>query len=270
MLKILLRLSITEYIHQLQSFEEYAFSWKELLNSCNKTETSLKRELSRLVQKKEIINLRKEFYLIIPPRYSKQGQIPIQLYIEKLFKVLNRDYYLGFYSAAKFHGASHQQAQQEYVMIKNPKLGDIKKTESQIRFFTTAKWPSKNIQERKSDAGIFKISSPALTAIDLIHYQNKLGGLNRMLANLEELFEEIIPTDVSELLSWYPHRSTIQRFGFLLEELQADNELVEIAIKHLKLAKYYPILLKPKSEQRPGSVDNHWKIDVNIKLESDL
>ena len=270
MLKILLRLSITEYIHQLQSFEEYAFSWKELLNSCNKTETSLKRQLSRLVEKKEIINLRKEFYLIIPPRYSKQGQIPIQLYIEKLFKTLARKYYLGFYSAAKFHGASHQQAHQEYVMIENQKLGDIKKTESQIRFFTTAKWPSKNIEERKSDAGIFKISSPALTAVDLIHHQNKIGGLNRMLAILEELIEEITPKDVSELLSWYPHRSTVQRFGYLLQELQAGNELIELVAKHLASTKYYPVLLKPKSGQRPGSVDNHWKIDVNIKLESDL
>ena len=149
MLKNLLRLTITEYIHQLQSFEEYAFSWKELLSNCNKTETSLKRELSRLVDKKEIINLRKEFYLIIPPRYSKQGQIPIQLYIDKLFKTLNRNYYLGFYSAAKFHGASHQQAQQEYVMTENPKLGDIKKNELQLRFFTASKWPTKNIQAKK-------------------------------------------------------------------------------------------------------------------------
>lgn len=263
-------MSITEFIYQLQSLEEYAFSWKELLNSCNKTETSLKRQLSRLVEKKEIINLRKEFYLIIPPRYSKQGQIPIQLYIEKLFKTLNRNYYLGFYSASKFHGASHQQAQQEYVMIENTKLGNIKKTESQIRFLTTAKWPTKNIQEKKSDAGIFKISSPALTAVDLIQHQNKLGGLNRMLAILEELIEEIIPTDVSELLSWYPHKSTLQRFGFILEELQANNELIELVANHLKSFKYYPVLLKPKSGQRPGSVDNYWKIAVNILLESDL
>tara|TARA_R110002072_G_scaffold302798_1_gene488851 strand:+ start:176 stop:967 length:792 start_codon:yes stop_codon:yes gene_type:complete len=263
-------LTITEYIHELQSFEEYAFSWKELLNSCNKTETSLKRELSRLVHKKEIINLRKEFYLIIPPRYSKQGQLPIQLYIEKLFKTLNRNYYLGFYSAAKFHGASHQQAQQEYVMTENPKLGDIKKSEIQLRFFTNSKWTSKNIQEKKSDAGIFKISSPALTSVDLIHHQTKLGGLNRMLAILEELIEEITPKDVSELLTWYSHKSTLQRFGFLLEELQADNELIKLISEHLKSSKYYPVLLTPKSGQKPGRIDNNWKVDVNIKLESDL
>jgi len=263
-------LSISEYIHQLQTFEEYAFSWTELLNNCNKTETSLKRELSRLVDKKEIINLRKEFYLIIPPRYSKQGQIPIQLYIEKLFKTLDRNYYLGFYSAAKFHGASHLQAQQEYVMIENPKLGDIKKIETHLRFFTSARWPANNIIKKKSDAGIFKISSPALTAVDLIRHQNKLGGLNRMLAILEELFEEITTADLSELLSWYSHKSTMQRFGFLLEELTAEKDLIRLLSNHLSTTKYYPVLLTPKSKQKAGSVHNDWKVDVNIKLESDL
>ena len=155
-------------------------------------------------------------------------------------------------------------------MTQNPKLGDIKKSELQLRFFTTSKWPAKNIQEKKSDAGIFKISSPALTAVDLIHHQTKLGGVNRMLAILEELIEEISQNDVSELLTWYSHKSTLQRFGFLLEELQADSGLIKLVLEQLKLSKYYPALLTPKSGQKPGGVNNDWKIDVNIKLESDL
>lgn len=266
----LLGLSIAEYIYQLQSIEEYAFSWTELLNNCDKTEISLKRELSRLVIKKEIINLRKEFYLIIPPRYSKQGRLPIQLYIEKLFKSLSRNYYLGFYSAAKFHGAGHQQAQQDYLMIEYPKLGDVTKSETQLRFFTTTKWPLKNIQKKKSDAGIFKISSPALTAVDLIRHQNKLGGLNRIISILEELLEEINTEDLSELLTWYSHKSTLQRLGFLLEKLEADNQLIELVSHHLNMTKHYPVLLKPNSGQKAGAVNNDWKVDINIKLESDL
>ncbi len=263
-------MSIAEYILQLQSFEEYAFSWDELLKSCNKTETALKRELSRLVASREIVNLRKEFYLIIPARYSRQGIIPVQLYIDKLFKFLKRRYYLGYYSAAKFHGASHQQPQREYVMIEKPKLTDIGKKDMHIRFVTTSYWPAKNIQEKKSDAGIFKISSPVLTAVDLIRHQNKLGGLNRMLAIIEELAEEITAKDISELLTWYPHKSTIQRFGFILSELKVDPNLPRILALYLKNSDYYPVLLAPRSEHKPGGVENFWKVDVNIKLESDI
>lgn len=258
------------FIKLLLSIENYSFSLQEVAQHTDGKGTSLKFELARLIEKKEIANLRKRFYLIIPPRYSKQGQLPIQLYIDKLFKSLNRNYYLGFYSAAKFHGASHQQTQRDYVMTEKPKLNNIRKNTFDIRFFTTAKWPDNNIIEKKSDAGIFKISSPALTAVDLIHHQTKLGGLNRMLAILEELAGEINQNDITALLTWYPHKSTLQRFGFLLEYVQGNGKLCKIILQHLKSAKYFPVLLSPNSQQKPGAVDNLWKVDVNIKLESDL
>lgn len=67
----------------------------------------------------------------------------------------------------------------------------------------------------KSDAGIFKISSPALTIVYLIYHQTKLSRINKMLATIEELTEELTEHDLSNLLSWYPNKSTLQRFGFL-------------------------------------------------------
>ena len=231
-------MSVPDYIKQLQSFEEYAFSWDELVKACHKTDTALKSKLSRLVAKKEIVNLRKGFYLIIPARYSRQEQIPVQLFANKLFKYLERNYYLCFYSAAKFHGAGHQQVQRDYVMT-DKSFPNIKKSSLDIHFFTTSKWPTKNIVEKKSDAGIFKISSPALTAVDLIYHHNKLGGINRMLAILEELSEEITKSDIEELLTWYPHKSTLQRLGFLLEELEVEEILLNPIMQHLKKAKYF-------------------------------
>jgi len=263
-------LTISNYIKQLQSYEEYAFSWNELFVNCNKTEISLKRELSRLVEKKEIINLRKGFYLIIPPRYSRQEHLPIQLYIDKLFKNLERNYYLGFYSAAKFHGASHQQVQRDYIMTNTPSLPKIKKKSVDINFLTTSNWPKQNILQKKSDAGVFKISSPALTMVDLIHHQTKLGGINRMLAILEELTEELTDSDIAKLLTWYPHKSTLQRLGFLLEELQVNEMLTRQIKEQLKQSKFFPVLLSPNSNQKPGAIYNTWKVDVNINLESDL
>lgn len=258
-----------DYIRHLLSIESYAFSLEEICRQTKSDAASLKFELARLVEKKEIVSLRKGFYLIIPPRYSKQGFLPIQLYIDKLCGSLNRNYYVGFYSAAKFHGASHQQTHREYVMIEKPKLADIKKKNLDIRFFTSSKWPSKNLIDQKSDAGFFRISSPSLTAVDLIHHQTKLGGINRMLSVIEELSEEITEADLEDLLTWYPYRSTIQRLGFVLEELQTDLNINAI-LTYLKSSQYFPVLLSPARDQKPGSVDNKWKVDVNSKLESDL
>ena len=263
-------MTVSDYIRQLQSFEEYSFSIEEAIQNSSKDAVAVKREISRLTEKREILNLRKGFCLIIPPRYASSEKLPIQLYAEKLFNYLNRRYYIGLHSAAKFHGAGHQQSQRDYLIIETPKLNTIKKKSFDIQFFATGNWPKKNLESKKSDAGIYKVSSPALTFIDLIHHHTKIGGLNRMLASLEELTEEINEGDIKELTSWYNHKSTLQRAGFLLEELIGEHAFTDIIYAKLNQQPYYPILLSPKKNQKPGSANNRWKIDVNLKLESDL
>tara|TARA_R110001606_G_scaffold394276_2_gene565026 strand:- start:33 stop:830 length:798 start_codon:yes stop_codon:yes gene_type:complete len=263
---------LADYIKEKLSLEEYSFSIKELLAVTHKEKEALTTDLSYLTKKGDIMPLRRGFYLIIPPRYSKQGKLPVQLYIENLFKNLERPYYIGLYSAAKFHGASHQQIQRDYVITTKPTLLDIQKGAIDLRFFTTANWPEKNILIKKSDAGIYKISDPVLTAVDLLHYQNKLGGLNRMLSVIEELMEGITYANLSDLLSWYPHKSTLQRLGYFLDgsEIEDEESLVGLLVEYFKSVQYYPILLSPSSKEKAGAVTNHWKVDINIKLESDI
>ena len=252
------------------SLEEYSFSWDELLTENDKKHSALRKELSYSVTKGDIMPLRHNFYIIIPPRYSKQGKLPIELYCDKLFKYLKRDYYVALYSAAKFHGASHQQTHRDYIITNKTPLLDIAKEAIDLRFFTITKWPKKNILTKKADAGHFKISDPVLTAVDLIAHQTKLGGINRMLAILEELIEEITVSDLKDLLTWYPHKSVLQRFGLLLEELQADSKLTVVLFEYLNTSNFYPVLLSPKSNQKAGAVYNKWKVVINIKLESDI
>ena len=251
-------------------YEEYAYTWEELKSNTSKTDVALINELSRLTKKGEIVNLRQGFYLILPPRYRSYRKVPLELYVEKLFKYLNKPYYIGLYSAAAFYGASHQQIQKDYLITRIPNIRNIKKGVIFIDVFVSSYWPVKNILQKKSDAGYFNISSPALTAIDLIHYQSKLGGINRMLAIIEELIEEINTDDIQDLLSWYPHKSSIQRLGFLLSELQADSAIVTLLREYLKGRNYYPVLLSPEKGRRPGSTENIWKVDVNIEMESDI
>ena len=47
---------VAEYIKTLQSYEEYAFSWEEVLEKCNAPESTIRKELVRLAKKNEIVN----------------------------------------------------------------------------------------------------------------------------------------------------------------------------------------------------------------------
>lgn len=261
---------VSEYIRKLQSYEEYAFSWEEVIKACNTPESTIRKELTRLTKRNEILNLRKGFYVIIPAKYQNLGKVPVQLYIEKLFKGLDKHYYLGLFTASAFHGASHQQVQQEYIFTNPPALRDISKGANQLQFIISTNWPQKNIIQKKSDAGYFNISSPALTIVDLIHNQNKIGGLNRVLANIEELIEELTLQDLENLLEWYPHTSTLQRTGYILNELELDTTFLDKIFYHLQQEPFFPILLNHNKIEKAGSVNNRWKIDVNLTLETDL
>ena len=263
-------MSVSDYIKQLQSYEVYAFSIHEMLRNSNAPEATLRKELARLMQKREVFNLRQGFYLINPPRYQNLGKLPIQLYIDKLFSFLDKTYYVGLYSAAAYHGAGHQIIQQEYIVTVPPALRDIDKGKTKLRFFLTKHWPEQNLFDAKSDAGYYKVSSPTLTAADLIYHHQKIGGINRMLSNLEELAEVIEMTDVENLLQWYPYKSTVQRLGYLLEQFQVDESITNLMYDHLCKDNFYSILLSPKKGQKAGKTKNRWKVDVNITLENDL
>lgn len=263
-------MSVSDYIKQLQSYEEYAFSIEELLSNSNAPEATLRKELARFMEKGEVFNLRHGFYLIIPPRYQNFGKLPVQLYVNKLFSFLDKKYYVGLYSAAAYHGAGHQKIQQDYIVTTPPALRDIDKEKTKLRFFLTKHWPEQNLIEGKSDAGYFKVSSPVLTAADLLYHHQRVGGINRMLSNIEELAEEISKADVENLLTWYPHKSTLQRLGYLLEEFQIDESITNMIYDYLRKEKFYSILLSPKKDQKAGRTGNRWKVDVNINLESDL
>lgn len=260
-------MKVRDYIRYLLSIEEYSFSLEEILRETGSKSTSLKFELLRLSKKGEIVNLRKGFYLIIPPRYSSVKKLPVQLYSEKLFSFLKRNYYIAFFSAAKFHGAGHQRVQRDYIVTERPKFNNISKHNIDIRFFTTSSWSEDNIEIRKSEAGIFRISDPALTLADLIHHQTKLGGINRILSTIEELSEELKEPDLHELLRWYPSKSTLQRMGFLFEELGFGKNFQEILFEYVGSTKVFPVLLSPRSGEKPGAVENRWKVDVNVKME---
>lgn len=93
-----------------------------------------------------------------------------------------------------------------------------------------------------------------------------------MLSVLEELIESISYSNLSDLLSWYPHKSTLQRLGYFIDGSDTDDEesLRGLLVGYFKSVKHFPVLLSPSSNQKAGAVDNFWKVDVNIKLEGVL
>ena len=263
-------MTIETYIKQLESKYKYCFTRTEAQTALGISGETLNRALYRQSKKGTIQSIRRGIYIILPVKYQSRQSLPLELYIDQLAAKMSKSYYVGLYSAALRHGASHQAVMEHYIITKKPQPRNTNKKNTRIKFFEAHQWPQRNIQKLKSDTGYYKVSSPALTIADLIHYQNKAGGYNRVYTTIHELVDKLTVKDIKDLCSWYPYKSVLQRMGFMLASLDADSSILEELKERLNSEKLQATLLVENKTRRPGRVDPIWKIDENVKLVSDL
>ncbi|WP_354335026.1 type IV toxin-antitoxin system AbiEi family antitoxin [Pedobacter sp. CG_S7] len=221
-------------------------------------------------KKKEIALIRNEFYVIITPEYRSKGTLPPSLFIAELMKFLGKDYYIGLLNAAAYYGAAHQQPQSFSAITMRPSLRNISKDNLKINFYIKKGWDKEDIVQKKVDTGYVNVSSPELTALDLVYYFDQAGGLNRVATVLEELSESIDANKMLDLAKRYSPITAVQRLGFLLEEILSIRDLSDPIKDYLKTVNYFPVLLRPQKEKPEMITGNDWKVVQNIEIETDL
>lgn len=259
---------LEEYIDAVRAKGRYAFTLEELKDKFEITDKALLQSLYRLKLKNKIVQIRKGFYTLLPAEYSNYGIIPSNMFIDDMMSSLNRKYYLGLISAAAIHGASHQQSMETFVITEKPALRDIKNKKLKINFLVKNEWNKEDIRQIKTDAGYINVSSPELTALDLLYYVDKLG-MNRVITILKELIEEIKPSILTKTAKNYSQIAAVQRLGYLLEYELGNEKLSQAIFQTIADKKGTNIPLMP-GKNKKGSTNTKWRIINNINIESDL
>ena len=262
---------LESYINSQQAQGKYSFVTKSLHSQLNVSENALKKSLQRLKNQGLVVMIRRGFYVIVPPEYRVKGIIPTSLFVNDLMKFLKRDYYVGLLNAAAYYGAAHQQPQNFSIITKGIALRPIVNDKVNINFYIKKSWNAKAILKKKVDTGFINISSPELTALDLVSHYNEVGGLNRVATILEELKEEIEVEKLILVAKEYNEVAVIQRLGYLLECVLDENELSKGLFDYLKSINHYPTLLRPQTQKAENMITgNKWKIAANVEIEADL
>ncbi len=96
-------------------------------------------------------------------------------------------YYVGLLKAAELHGATHQ-AVMEFQVISVKRLPKIRAGRNLIVFYfrKDIEAVKAGIEDRKTDTGTMKISSAALTALDLLRYPRASGGIDNVATVLSD------------------------------------------------------------------------------------
>lgn len=265
------QLSISDWVEHLAARGRHSFSLKEVRDAfLDDTEAAIKLKLTRLAGKGKIISIHKGYYLIITPQYASRGILPPSLFMDGLMKFLERPYYVGLLNAASFHGAAHQQPQECFVFTDFPALRTNKKKGVRINYISKKKIPTALLEKRKTETGFIHISNPALTAIDLVQFDKRIGGLDRAVTVLNELAESISPEQITEFLLQAVPIAAIQRLGFLLDVILKQDigkHLYEVC-KKAEL-EFFRVPLKTSAAKAGFSSDERWKIIVNTEIEID-
>jgi predicted transcriptional regulator of viral defense system len=264
--------TIKSWIEEMQSSGKSCFTFSEVLERFPAHNSgSLKRSLTRLAAKHKICSVWKGFYAIVPIEYQSKGIIPAVYYIDQLMKFLGRDYYISLLNAAEFYGAAHQRPMEFSVMTTPPSLRSTLKKDIKINFNNKSVILTQYTEQRKTPTSFIKISSPELTATDLIQFEKMIGGLNRASTVLYELSENCRFKKLKADFFEYVPIPIIQRLGYLLDEelnlkKQADD-LYSVAQKFGCSFRKTP--LKNRKSIQCFPINKKWKIIVNEQIEID-
>ena len=260
---------LSEWIDDRQRNGRYAFTLSELSKSFGVSRPTIYQSLLRLQRKTRVRRLRRDFFVIIPVEYARLGMIPADWFIDDLMEYLGQPYYVGLFSAATLHGASHQQVQSYQVVTTNMER-PIKVPGLKIQFFQKKGFQTTSTQSVKGHATMLPVSSPATTALDLVAWGNRIGGLDAIITPLAELSESMKLEDLEKSARHEAKHSVVQRTGWLLDylgqQVLADGLAVAVADW---LAGVSRVPLDPAAD-RQGSSENRWHVIVNAQPEGDL
>ncbi len=256
------------YIESVLSGGRYYFTREELHKKFDANEAAIRQCLQRLTRHKLILQIRNGFYVIIPPEYRNSGVLPPGMFIDDFMRYHNRPYYVGLWSAAALHGAAHQQPQTFSVITTKPPIRAIRCKNLNIRFPVKSDMPQTGIEKKKTPTGYINVSSPELTAMDLMIYLKQSGGLPAVTSVLDELIELMTRAGFKQIVASSVPAAVLQRLGFVLDDIFNRSDLAEVLYSELQTRKFFHVLLNTADDKGASSVSKKWKVSVNIDLDA--
>lgn len=270
------RSGLATYVNGLLSAGRVVFTAKEAEQALGVERGALLDTTERLQRRNSLVNPRQGFYVVVPPQYASWGAPPPSWYIDALMRHEGQVYYIGLLKAAELHGSTHQ-AVMEFQVLTAKRLPNIRAGRNLIVFYFRKDMEvvAAGIEDRKTDTGTMKISSPALTALDLLRYPQASGGIDNVATVLSDLGEKIDPKQLAAL-STAVERPVVQRLGYLLDRILGHEALTKPMLQALRARGPLPWAELDRQEARdpdftpePRERHSRWRVIIRRAPELD-
>ncbi|MEI7881067.1 MAG: type IV toxin-antitoxin system AbiEi family antitoxin [bacterium] len=260
------RSSGIEFVRDLLGHGRGTFSYQEAAKEIGGG-TNLSNKLARWEESGWIMPVGRGFYAIIEPGNQSFGFAPPHAFLDDWAKHRGLQYYVGGVSAAEIHGAAHQRPQTYQVVVDRAlrpfKYGDLRVSFFRKKPITDRMWMSKSVP-----AGYLRVSTPEVTAYDLLFLPKACRSLSRVATVLVELGEVIKAPALAELCDFDCETIPLQRLGWLLDHTGWKKLTGKL---HDALQQRKPLwrLLEPQLPEQ-GRRNKRWHIIENTEVEPDI
>ena len=261
------QLNIRNFVSDLAAGGHYSFASSEAQSALGVSPAAVKLALNRMTKQGGIASPARGFYVIVPPEYRSLGCLPADQFIPALMKGLGQAYYAGLLSAAQYHGAAHHRPQEFQVFLAKNRR-PIQCGSVRVAFMARKRVTDVPVQNFNTPRGTILVSTPEATAIDLVGYQHRAGGLDQVATILSELAEKIDPGKLAAAAQTAPI-PWAQRLGYLLEHIEVGKKasaLKTYVQKHARLA----AVLLPTAPRANSPRDDGWNLYVNTDVEAEI
>jgi predicted transcriptional regulator of viral defense system len=176
-------------------------------------------------------------------------------------------YYAGLLTAAQYHGAAHQRPQEFQVCLERARR-PLACSRVRVAFIVRKRLRDVPVQSVNTPRGTLLISTPEATALDLVGYPHRAGGLNQVATVLGELAERLDAEKLVAVADTAPPAWS-QRLGYVLERVDAAEKAAPLKAWVQAHAHKSAVLLAG-AKTSSGTRDKGWKIVVNASVEPDL
>ena len=133
----------------------------------------------------------------MPPEYRRLGCLPADQFVPALMVRRNARYYVGLLSAAQYHGAAHHRPQEFQVVVERNRppivCGAVR-----VAFVARRNLEAVPVESVNNPRGNGMVSTVEATAVDLVGYMHRAGGVDRVAGVLSELGDEMDPKRLVE------------------------------------------------------------------------
>ncbi len=256
-----------DFIFDLMAQGRYTFTVHEIADSLAISLTAARAALRRLHKKGMVATPYRGFWVIVPPEYRNFSCLPPDQFIPQLMEHLGEPYYVGLLSAAEYYGAAHQRPQ-IFQTVLNKHRPSIECGRIRIGFIARKNLTSIPTISRQTPRGFIQVSTPEVTAFDLVGYPAHSAGLDNVATILVQLAEHLDSNEIVTVAKLSP-MAWAQRLGYLLNHI-GENGKAEKLAEYIRQNNPVPTPLFKAKPFKGAVKDPLWQIMINGEVEVEV